>query len=265
MQFPSVWQLPPVIQAMGWDWQPSPIGWVGTDEHGDKWLTKLRGSFRAYRKLVFERIVRRLGWSCQSSAFAFLPNDSLPLQEGPDAENIQLVSWLLPEHIGGPCGPNCPAHLLKEGWDASGQDPIEVLQQSALREYIAYPLRWILACLFGGEVAGKLITTDHQVVMIGGELMFGYRPSDPRGTRWWEDSPLGRRLIQQACAAVGSLTDADLEECLEIPEGIQVDLRWDIRALVYEARNEALVWSLILAGEIDVTAPRDRRQDATVD
>ena len=62
--YPLVKQLPPVIETQNWDWKPfeSPLSgdngfFVGTDQLGNAWLTKMRGSFYGYREIVFERLV----------------------------------------------------------------------------------------------------------------------------------------------------------------------------------------------------------------
>ena len=52
-----------VLDTAGWTWARSlttTVGrrfWVGTDPNGGKWVSKLRGSFRGYRELVFERLL----------------------------------------------------------------------------------------------------------------------------------------------------------------------------------------------------------------
>jgi hypothetical protein len=55
-------ELPPTLLAEGWAWQffstpsfPSQQVWMGTDALGRVWLTKLSGSYHAYREIVFAR------------------------------------------------------------------------------------------------------------------------------------------------------------------------------------------------------------------
>lgn len=259
VDFPLVRQLPTTVETVGWKWKPfgcrtAPTDfWVGIDQNGNQWLAKMRGSFRGYRELVFERLVQELGWSCQSSTFAVLQNDAAPLLVHPDAERTQLLTWLLPEHAAGSCGPACSYYSVQSQLRQKERDPLDVLRESGLRDYKALALKEILAPLLGGnEPAGHLITTDHRVVMIDGELMFSSEPSDPRETSWWlreDESPseLGQQLTQEACHAVGSLSDKHLDACLEISDKIQVTFLWDIRNLLFKARDHARISSFLLA------------------
>ncbi len=77
--YPRVNALPLIVEASNWEWKPfedpariSSDFFEGIDEFGNRWLTKVRGSFYAYRELVFERLVQRAGWLCQSSCLQFL-------------------------------------------------------------------------------------------------------------------------------------------------------------------------------------------------
>lgn len=255
---PLLSDLPAIIQTTGWAWEPfeapdhpSHDFWIGTDGFGHRWLTKLRGSFYGYRELVFERLAQRLGWSCQSSAFAVLDENALPIRLRLAAEHTQLLSWLLPEHRPHSCGPNCPYDPLRLRLKAQTGDPLELIEGSGLRDFIAWPLSQILAPLLGGnEPAGYLITIDHQVVMIDGEQMFSTSPSDVRETNWWQlrdgsPSRAGQRLTKEACAAVAALSDADLQVCLEIPKGIEIRFLWNIRKLLFEARDYARAFAAL--------------------
>ena len=59
--YPLVSELPPIIETRKWDWKPRGDFFLGTDESGVVWLTKMRGAFRGYREVVFERLVQRTG------------------------------------------------------------------------------------------------------------------------------------------------------------------------------------------------------------
>jgi hypothetical protein len=260
---PLVKELPSALDTTGWDWLPfRPTHaarkdfWIARDKQGNKWLAKLRGSFRGYRELVFERLVQRLGWPCQSSVFTNLDLNAPPLSGGCDLERTQLLTWFLPEHRSGLCGPHCPHGMLELRLGAPDTDPLQVLKDSDFHSHIAYPLSQILAPIFGGnEPAGWLVTIDHIAVLIDGELMFSAEPSDPRETSWWQrpdgsPSRVGQKFTLEVCKAVGSLTDSDLIASLEIPEGFSVCQQWDIRSLVFKSRNCARIYSAILADEI---------------
>lgn len=247
--FPQIDDLPSILQTQEWQWEqlscaPDPRHgfWLATDESGHRWLAKMRGSFYGYRELVFARIAQKLGWSCQSSAFAIFDKDALPLQQNPDTERTQLLSWFLPEHSAEPCEAGCPLESLDDRLNKPDADPIEVLKNSCLDHIMDWPRSEIAAVIFGAEEEpGHLFTTDHELVVIDSEMMFSYPPSDPHGAGWWRrndgsPSTAGMRLTREVCSAIGSLSDQVLSDCLAIPSGIEIRLRWDICTIVSQAR-----------------------------
>jgi len=87
--YPLVNVFPLIVEASNWEWKrfedPARSAenfFEATDEFGNRWLTKMRGSFYAYREFVFERLVQRAGWLCQSSCFTVLDDTCLPMREG---------------------------------------------------------------------------------------------------------------------------------------------------------------------------------------
>ena len=66
--FPKIIDLPRILNTTDWEWTPyrtpsfpSYDFWLGIDPDGNRWLTKLKGDFYAYRELVFARWRRRWG------------------------------------------------------------------------------------------------------------------------------------------------------------------------------------------------------------
>jgi hypothetical protein len=243
-------ELPILVDTLGWTWKPfnNPQSagksfFAGTDELGNLWLTKMRGSFNGYREIVFERLARRAGWLCQSSSFAVLERSSLPRRTNSEAECVQLVTRLLPEHGSIDCKPDCPIGPLRGNLHDHAGDPLMALAASPLEDALNIARSEILAPLLGGaEPAGCLTTTDHRVFLIDGELMFANKPSDVRRTGWWERLDgsawlAGQQLTYDICAAVGSFSDDELESLLEMPRELTIGLRWPIRPLLYRARN----------------------------
>jgi hypothetical protein len=254
--YPRVDQLPAVVDTCAWRWEPfnGPYGdepgfFVGEDEEGNLWLTKMGGSFRAYRELVFERVVQRAGWLCQSSAFAVLERSSLPMRRTRHPERVQLVTRLLPEHGPEDCGPNCPIQPLRGDLSKIEGDLVGILAASPLQDTLNFARQEILAPLFGGfEPAGCLTTIDHEVYLIDGELMFASGPCDIRKTLWWsrrDGSPwlTGQRLTRQICAAIGSFRDDELETFLDRPKKLSIQFGWPIRELLYQARDYGRAFS----------------------
>lgn len=218
---------------------------MGTDESGNLWLTKMRGSFRGYREIVFERLVQRADWLCQSSTFAILERNSLPRRIVRSAERVQIVTRLLLEHGQLDCKPDCPIGPLRGRLNHRSGDPLIMLAASPLKDALNIARAQILAPLLGGtEPAGCLATVDHQVFLIDGELMFADNPSDVRETYWWkrpDGSPwlAGQRLTREVCAAIGSLQTEELEHFLEKPAELRIRLQWPIRPLLYRVREYA--------------------------
>jgi hypothetical protein len=61
--FPLMTDIPPLLSTKGWIWSqvknaghPSDGHWLATDTEGRRWLTKLRGSFYAYREITFAKL-----------------------------------------------------------------------------------------------------------------------------------------------------------------------------------------------------------------
>jgi hypothetical protein len=256
LPYPLVKDLPPVVETRKWEWRPyctveAVRGefFAGTDELGVLWLTKMRGSFRGYREIVFERLVQRAGWLCQSSTFAILESNSLPRRTVRNSERIQIVTRLLSEHGPSNCKPGCPIAPLRGRLDHRSDDPLDLLAASSLADPWNIARAQILAPLLGGtEPAGWLTTVDHQVFLIDGELMFAENPSDVRQTGWWmrsDGSPslAGQRLTCDICATIGSLGNDDLEHFLDKPAGLKIRVQWPIRPLLYRARDYARAFS----------------------
>lgn len=241
--YPVLDQLPCLVDTRNWEWKPFKTGsgtnsgfFEGVDESGARWLTKMRGSFLGYREIVFERLVQRAGWLCQSSAFAILGDSSLPRFKHSRSEAIQLVTRILPEHGPDDCGPACPIAPLRGDLDQFN-NPLKKFGDSSLKDALNIARADILAPLLGGnEPAGFLTTTDHQVFLIDGELMFSTCPSDVGVTDWWS-MPTGPQFTRDVCAAIGSFSNEELEVMLKLPQGLQITCNWDLRDLLYQARD----------------------------
>jgi hypothetical protein len=253
--YPLVSELPAVVDARKWEWKPFADPWgnldffVGTDELGNQWLTKLRGGFRGYREIVFERLVQSAGWRCQSSTFAILESRSLSRCKIATRESTQIVTRLLREHGAADCNPGCPIGQFRGDLFSQDGDPLVRLAASPLTDALNFAREQILAPLLGGvEPAGCLTTLDHQVFLIDGELMFAGEPSDVRKTSWWKRRdgspwPNGQRLTHSICAVVGSFEDYQLQSFLEKPAELKIELSWQICPLLYNARDYARAFS----------------------
>lgn len=185
--FPKIIDLPTILNTTDWEWTPyrtpsfpSYDFWLGIDPDGNRWLTKLKGDFYAYRELVFARLAQKMGWSCQSSTFIQLaPQSAVVL--GRSAGEVHAAHWFMEEHTPGTCSSDCPLKLII---NRSGLT-VDDLAGSRIAHLMDWPKSEIATCLFGGnELPGFLITTDHELIIIDSEQMFSNAPCDLTETNW---------------------------------------------------------------------------------
>lgn len=239
--FPLMSELPALLDTSGWSWaifeapaHGSDGFWVGTDLHGHKWLTKLRGSFYAYREMVFARLAQRMGWSCQSSIFIRLDQDSAHCLQREVGE-VHAAHWFIEEHVYPPCGPEC-ALLPLVGREIQSPDDLHF---SGIGGLLDWPKSEIAAYIFGGnEPPGRLFTVAHEFAIIDSEQMFSTGPcvfDDSPWLRYPDGSPsvAGKALAITVCREIGNLSSDDLTAALAIPHAINIDLRWPIAPKVH--------------------------------
>jgi len=221
--------------------------WVGTDPDGIRWVAKFRGSFLGYRELVFERLLRFLGMSGQQSRFIWLRDVTLQQLGHAGEDQWQLISPLLNEHDRTGACRQCPIPRANEILKDETLDPLAEFAslESSIPGLLDWPRSEILAPLIGAnEPPDRLVTRDHRLVVIDGELSFSSMPSDPRETSWWvdrsgADSLAGRLLTRDICSALREITDDEVDRILAIPTGVQVEMRWEIRPILRMARVAA--------------------------
>lgn len=242
LSFPLMRDLPQVVETAGWHWKaftapvaPSTNFWVGTDLHGNRWLTKLTGDFYAYREIVFARLAQQMGWSCQSSVFMRLDAQSAKAI-GAKRGALHAAHWFLDEHVHPPCSEHCNLAPLVG-------IPVESVEDIAGLP-IAYILDWpkseMAACLFGGnEPPGRLFTKQHEFVIIDSELMFSTDPCAFESVVWWGDkddpTPSGLKIAREVCAGLLALGQHSLQQALALPAGVTVNERWPIAPLLYKS------------------------------
>lgn len=239
--FPLMSDLPALIDTAGWSWvqidaptHASDGFWVGTDRQGHKWLTKLRGSFYAYREIVFARLAQRMEWSCQSSTFIRLDTDSAHCLQR-DVGEVHSAHWFMEEHVDPPCGPDC-ALLPLVGRKVQSPDDLHLAGVGGLLDW---PKSEIAAYIFGGnEPPGRLFTVAHEFVIIDSEQMFSTAPCVFDDSPWLRNSDgspslAGKALAITVCREIGNLSSDDLADALAIPQTISIDLRWPIAPKVH--------------------------------
>ena len=229
-------ELPTYMSTSKWSWQrvhrpghSSDGFWIGRDGHGSRWLTKLRGSFYAYREILFGRLAQTMKWSCQSSLFIRLDRTSAEVLGG-QAGDVHAAHWFMEEHASSSCGEVCALKPL------IGREvrTIEDLQLFDVRHLLDWPKSEIAAYIFGGnEPPGGLITTEHKFVIIDTEQMFSTEPSSFDAASWLvqPDDSLshnGKALAIEVCQEISKLPSELIAQALTVPSEVQVEHLWPI-------------------------------------
>ena len=245
--FPFIDDIPAVLDTTGWNWERlaaphacSHDFWVGFDREGNRWLTKLRGAFYAYREIAFARLAQRMGWSCQSSSFLHLDRQSAK-ELGVSTSEAHAAHWFMNEHAQSACSPECQFSFLLN----RSVETVDDLCGSEIEHLLDWPKSDFAACLFGAnEPPGRLITIDHELVIIDSEQMFATGPCTLDGTAWWNrpdgsPSPTGRTLALEVCRNLCGLSAADVEDALTVPKGVSVHKKWPIAPKLKMSRKFA--------------------------
>lgn len=203
--------------------------WLGIDRQGNRWLTKLRGPFCAYREIIFARLAQKMKWSCQSSVFMKLDKCSAQIL-GVAAGEVHAAHWFLDEHATPPCSIGCELEFLVNKQIRIVED----LLDSNISHLLDWPKSEIAAYLFGGnEPPGRLFTKAHEFVIIDSELMFATDPCPFDSSSWLTDSEgrssrAGKALTLEVCHDLAALSPIVVEEALHVPQNINIQKRWPI-------------------------------------
>jgi hypothetical protein len=250
--FPLISELPAYANTSRWNWQrvhrpghSSDGFWIGSDVQGNRWLTKLRGSFYAYREVLFGRLAQAMNWSCQSSLFIQLDRDSAEVLGG-QAGDVHAAHWYMEEHASSSCGVGCGLKPL------IGREvlTIEDLYPSDVQHLLDWPKSEFAAYIFGGnEPPGRLITTDHEFVVIDSEQMFSTGPSSFNTASWLmqpdgSPSQSGKALAIEVCEEVSKLPNTFIAQALTVPSEVQVELRWPIAPKLHKSIEYATAYAL---------------------
>ncbi|MEM5507187.1 hypothetical protein WNY81_20325 [Shewanella frigidimarina] len=227
---PLIVELPKIISTVGWKWETfSPHDqdlkefWIGTDLNGNRWLTKLRGSFYAYREIVFAHIAQSMGISCQSSTYMVLDSESATLLDG-QAGDVHSAHWFIEEHSIEPCSDSCPYHQLM----VTPICTIEDLYLINIPNILDWPKSEFLAYILGAnEISDRLFTKNHELVIIDSEQMFSTNHHDFNTLKWWFNhdktpSSTGKNMVKEICAKFASLDITDIKKALTVPAGITI-------------------------------------------
>jgi hypothetical protein len=255
--FPHIVDLPPVIGTNGWTWKqienpghPSNGHWLATDIDGHRWLTKLRGSFYAYREITFARLAQEIGWSCQSSTYIRLDAASAAAV-GAVAGQVHAAHWYLDEHASRPCSTSCPMRPLADLEVRS----IEDLEGIDITHLIDWPKSEFAAYIFGAnEPSSRLFTSQHELVIIDNEQMFCTGPCSFESAHWLRGLTgaaylKGLTIAAEACTDVASITTAKLTQALAVPRGIKIDRRWPIAPKIKQSIKFASAYRLARVSE----------------
>ena len=249
MEYPTINELPDLLNAESWHWEKVEFGWsydfwVGTDSEGNEWIVKMKGSFYSYREHAFARLAQALDVSCQASSYLILPDNCPPLLANRDAEKGQLAIWLYPKHGAEDCNDTCPVNRLYEKLRDPAIDSTEALSESTIRNAIDWARVNMLAYICGANEGGeeRLITPDHQLFMIDNEQMFSTSPGNLMECHFvtlrnGSVSETGMRIAIDLCEKFTILTDSEINSMVSVPDAYVVDKQWDVEPIIIEARN----------------------------
>ena len=239
--FPKIRELPSVLKTDGWEWEqfstpsnPSYDFWVGTDAHGIKWLTKLKGGFSGYREIVFARLAQEMDWSCQTSVFALFDKDSQEQLSIENGNNIHAVQYFMNEHSHERCTENCPHQILREPIST-----IKSLKGIPIKNILDWPKSDIAACIFGaGEQSGVFFTDSHNFVIIDSEQMFSCGPGNLNQTAWDKGciDPELQKLKVETCKEIQNLSNKTIQKSLNVPEKVNFEMPWSISDRIKSSR-----------------------------
>ncbi len=236
--------LPEIVSTRGWTWEQfepirseyeKPDFWVGTDLHGNRWLTKLRGREKAYREIVFARLAQAMGWSCQSSVFIKMDRHAIKkigIYRSSD-DTIHAAHWLLSEHQRDICSDlKCAVASLH----GSKLDR-PTYEMSTFTNKVDVGRGEVATYLFGAwEPPGYLITTDHEVVIVDSEYMFYGLPHRIEANPLWS-TPNGRDLTLAVCNDLLALPEDVIEHSVRKPIGVKIKCR--VKAKLNSSRLQA--------------------------
>ena len=245
--FPLIADLPRLCNTRGWTWaqiqnagHPSHGHWLATDAEGHRWLSKLRGSFYAYREITFAKLAQAMGWSCQSSTYIKLDAGSAEVL-GRAVGEVHAAHWHLDEHASHPCSACCPMHALVGLQIRSVAD----LAGLGVAHLLDWPKSEFAAYIFGAnEPSGRLITSQHEFVIIDNEQMFSTGPCSFESAHWLRDQEdsaylKGLALATETCTDIAGISTTMLTQALAIPRGVKVDRHASIAPRVKQAATFA--------------------------
>ena len=131
----------------------------------------------------------------------------------------------------------CPLEMLISRSIRSLDD----LRGININHLLDWPRGEFAACLFGAnEPPGRLLTSNHEHVIIDSEQMFATGPCELTGTTWLRDSDdapssTARALALEVCRDLSMLTMHDIECSLRIPVGVEFHQPWSIEINLKES------------------------------
>lgn len=254
--FPQMRELPPCMSTSGWHWHqikrpghPSDEFWLGRDRDGNRWLTKLRGSFSAYREILFGRLAQAMSWSCQTSIYIRLDPVSAEIVGRP-GEEVHAAHWYMEEHASQSCGNACAMDPLFNREIRT----IEDLRPYEIQHFLDWPKSEFSAYIFGGnEPPGRLITAQHEFVIIDSEQMFSTGPCSFDTASWLKHangspSKSGLAIATEVCTEVSRLPSTLVSDALAVPTGVEVAFRWPIETKLRQSIKFATQYARLHPG-----------------
>jgi len=166
-----------------------------------------------------------------------------------EKERYQSALWLLNEHEANYCGPDCPLKSLNANWNDPEIDCVELLKKCKVLHATDWVRGGLLAYLCGAnEPSGRVFTQDHEFVLVDNEQMFSFHPRNNLRSildcHWLKGagdqiSKQGMQIAMDLLTKFSRISDVEIEDICTIPSDYKIDEIWEIKPIVYGARNAA--------------------------
>lgn len=247
MDIPDSETLPLLVSSVGWKWSSPDAAcefWIGEDADCQRWLVKMRGAFNGLRERAFSVIAQAVGISCQSSTFLKVTEKCPPFLQSSSQDVFQLAILFMDEHEVGYCSETCPLRELNRRFDRYPYDA-ETLKELQIDHIKDLPRGEMLGMLCEmHEPPGYFFTRDHSYVQIDNELMFSKNAGGELETSPWLKyngaiNKYGRLEAADLCEKILSLDNEIFEKALQLPEGYQVDMSWNLKEEIHKIQPRA--------------------------
>ena len=224
-----------VLYLRNWAWSKlddSDEFWIGTDLIGARWLLKNRGSFYAYREMVFSLFAEELDINVQKSRYLILDAE---MSEKFGSSRYELaIGFIEPakSNLDKKFGPFQKAY-------ESSENSLELLVRCGHQDALDKVKVDMLSHIFGAtETSEIFLSEDGRIYIVDNEQMFSSGPTDLLACPWFIDSyDAAMKIALPLCESLCDLLDNRLNEILFYPKQYEIEETWPIEPLLVSSRE----------------------------